>query len=128
MNSTTTTAAFRILVARAIMGDAVDLLPATLKLGTGHYDPVTGALATPSAFATDLADAVVTGVPVTATRNGQVVVLTATAEGDATPIDITEAGVFLTDGTMVLIDVFRPRTFVEGVPFLFAYSLLPEVN
>jgi hypothetical protein len=127
MNSTTTTA-FRILVARAIMGDAVDLLPATLKLGTGHYDPVTGALATPSAFATDLADAVVTGVPVTATRNGQVVVLTATAEGDATPIDITEAGVFLTDGTMVLIDVFRPRTFVEGVPFLFAYSLLPEVN
>ena len=124
----TTTAAYRILVARAIMGDAVDLLPATLKLGTGHYNAGTGVLTSPTPSETDLETPVITGVTATVNRSGQVIRITAGVEGTSTPVEITEAGVFLTDGTMVLIDVFRPRTLVTGVPFAFAYSLLPEVN
>lgn len=125
----TTTAAYRLLVARAIMGDAVDLLPAKFALGTGRYDPVTGVLTPPSPADTGLeAPLAMTPVTVNVSRSGQTILVTAVVEGDATPVEITEAAVFLDDDTMVLIDAFRPRTLVEGVPFAFAYTLLPEVN
>ena len=124
----TTTSAYRTLVAQAIMGTTVDLLPVTLQLGTGHYDPVTGVLTPPTPGETALETPVITAVPVTATRDGQVIRCVATVEGGATPVEITEAGLFTTAGTMVLIDVFRPRTLIEGVSFQLRYTLLPEVE
>lgn len=122
----TTTTAYRTLVARAIMGDAVVMLPTTLKLGTGHFSG--GVLVPPTPSETDLATAVITGVALTVTRVGALVRCTAEVIGGATPYDITEAGLFTADGTMVLIDVFRPRTLTNGLTFDFRYTLIPEVN
>lgn len=122
----TTTTAFRTLVARAIMGETVDLLPATLQLGTGHFSG--GVLVPPTPSETDLDTVVISGVALTVERVGALVRCTAEIVGGATAYDITEAGLFTAAGTMVLIDVFRPRTLTNGLTFDFRYTLIPEVN
>lgn len=122
----TTTTAYRTLVARAIMSETVDLLPATLKLGTGHF--AGGVLVPPTPSETDLDAPVITGVAVAVVRVGSLVRCTVEVVGGATEYDITEAGLFTAAGTMVLIDVFRPRHLATGLTFDFRYTLLPEVN
>lgn len=122
----TTTTAYRTLVARAIMGESVDILPATLRLGTGHFSG--GALVPPTPTETNLGTVVISGVTLTVARVGALVRCTAEVVGGATAYDITEAGLFTAAGTMVLIDVFRPRTLTNGLTFDFRYTLLPEVN
>lgn len=124
----TTTSAYRTLVAQAIMGTTVDLLPVTLQLGTGHYDPATGVLTPPTPGETALEAPVITDVAVATTRDGQVIRCIATVEGGATTVNVTEAGLFTFAGVMVLIDVFRPRSLIAGVTFQLRYTLLPEVE
>lgn len=122
----TTTTAYRTLVARAILNESVDLLPATLRLGIGHF--AGGVIVPPTPSETALDDEVISGVALTVTRVGALVRCTAEVVGGATPYDITEAGLFTASGVMVLIDVFRPRTLTNGLTFDFRYTLLPEVN
>jgi hypothetical protein len=125
---TTTTSAYRVLVARAIVGEALTLLPASLKLGTGRYNAGTGVLTPPSPDDLDLATPTITGIAVTVTRSGQLLRCTATRVGTNPAQEITEAGLFLGDGTCVLLDSFRPRTLQSGVTFILRYTLMPEVS
>lgn len=122
-----TTHAYRTLLARAVEGEAVTLTPATLKLGVGRYDSASGVLSAPHPSDTDLAQPAVSNIALTLTRYGPTLRITALVPGSTYPGTYTEAGLFLADGTAVILDAFRPVIIEPGMTKRFTYTLFPDV-
>lgn len=118
----TVTSSYRTDLAQQVL---TTLSGATCKLGSGRF--AGGVLSDPQPSDTDLENATVTGLAVTAFRSGQSVIVEVEIDGGTYAGTYTEAGIFLSDASALLLDAFRPVTIEAGVTFRLTYTLFPEV-
>lgn len=120
----TTTNIYRERIARAIQGEtALPITPVTAQLGTGR---ASGTLP-PSPENLNLDQPVITGLAVTVTRLGHTLTITSTIVGGATPVAISEAGLFSSDGVALMLASFAPVTLQAGLTYVQTWTLYPEV-
>jgi hypothetical protein len=123
--------AYRNRVARNIAGETPrpDIVPAYAKLGSGRYNSSTGELTDPAPTDTDVQSPIpgYTNLPVTVSVVGNSVQVRLQVPGGATPVDVTEIGVFTSDGTAVVLDSFRPVTLQAPLTLQTTYTIYPEV-
>lgn len=117
------TTAYKELLARAVMGEQVDLKPAEVRLGNGAYDSPSGSVRPP---AEALYEAVPGATyPVTPTRNGAQVNTEVTRAPDSTALSFNEVGVFTASGVMIAHRTLAPQVIASGVALVFRLTLLP---
>lgn len=120
----TTTNIYRERIARAIQGEtALPITPASARLGTGR----SGGTVAPSPGDTNLHQPAISGLAVTVTRLGHTLTITSTVVGGATPVAISEAGLFSSDGVALMLASFAPVTLQEGLTYVQTWTLYPEV-
>lgn len=117
-----TTTAYKTLLARAILGETVNLLPAELVLGTGAYDSATQTVRPPQE--TPYAPAS-TGYALTVTRLGASVTASVTVTPGSDPIAFNELAVRTADGTWIMHRTLAPQLVTAGVGLLLRIELLP---
>lgn len=120
---------FKQRLAQLVEGVAAnDVTPVSARLGTGNYNAGSGVLNDPSANDTNLQNVVLTGIPVTVVRVGSQITVTLNKMPTGTLYNITEAGLFTSDGAMLLIDTFRPIQLpaTGGVGITLVYSILGD--
>lgn len=110
---------------RTALADAAAgmLAGCTLSVGSGHY--ANGAPIPPQPSETTLQTPTITGIPVTVTREGNTIILQGTVTGTDIPTTITEAGVFLLNGTAIILDSFAPKTLQAPMTHTFKFTLFP---
>ncbi|MGM8838396.1 hypothetical protein [Thermus sp. 93170] len=124
------TNAYKTRLAQHIAGDgAPDLVPAYAALGSGRYDPSTGTLTDPSPSDTGLQSPIpgLTNLPVSVSRVGTVVRVTVQVPGGSTAVDVSEAGIFTSDGTPIVLDSWRPVSLQAPMSLVLTYTIYPEV-
>jgi hypothetical protein len=123
--------AYRNRVARCIAGESPrpDIVPAYAKLGSGRYNSSTGELTDPAPTDTDVQSPIsgYTNLPVTVSVVGNSVRVQLQVPGGSTPVNVTEIGVFTSDGTAVVLDSFRPVTLQAPLTLQTTYTIYPEV-
>lgn len=117
-----TTTAYKTLLARAIMGETVNLKPATLVLGDGAFDSGTNTVRPPGE---SMYNALTPTYPLSPTRDGAQVRANVTVAGGNTPIAFSEIGVLSSDGVLILHRTLPPQTVTSGITVEFPLTILP---
>lgn len=117
-----TTTAYKTLLARAIMGETMDLLPAELVLGSGAYDSATSTVRPPAE--TPYAP-FASGYALTVARLGASVTASVTVTPGSDPITFDELAVRTAGGVWVMHRTLAPQIVTAGVGLLFRIEILP---
>jgi hypothetical protein len=121
MSDARTTTPYKTLLARAILGEAVALLPTSFVLGDGAYDSARNAVRPPQ----DTMYNQTVSYPVTVSRDGSTITATVTVQPGSTPLSYSELGIKTADGTLVLHRTLAPQVVTSGISVTFDFKLLP---
>lgn len=117
------TAAYKELLARAVMGEQLDLKPARIVLGNGAYDSAGSAVRPPRE--TMYAPLEGQDLSPQVTRSGAQVFAEVTRKADAQALAFNEVAMFTKQGVMILHRTLAPQVISPGVSLLFRAELLP---
>jgi hypothetical protein len=125
------TNAYRSRVAQNIAGVSPrpDIVPAFARLGSGRYNSSTGQVTDPTPTDTNVQNPIpgYTNVPVSVSVEGNSARVQVLVLGGASPVNVTEIGIFTADGTPVILDSFRPVTLQSPMALQATYIIYPEV-
>lgn len=113
--------AWKELVAQAVMGDAVDLLPTHLVIGDGAWTGSAVRAPRSSGLYNQTGSFALDNVQ----RNGGSIVITHFLPGQSTPFTLNEVGVKTASGVIVLHGTFAPESIGANVGVNFSFVLFP---
>jgi hypothetical protein len=121
-----TTDAYKTLISRVLLGEALTLTPTTLVVGDGGHDPVSKQAIPPSSSDTALVHQTASVALQYATRNGYTLNLLGLLPGSGTGQNLSEVGVTTANGTLILRGTFNVQALQAGIDAQFSFDLFPE--
>lgn len=122
----TTTDAYKVLIARAQLGESVDLVPATFHVGNGATFDGDGEPVPPSGADSDLANPLSSAPISSLTRSGFTVTAVGVIPGGADPTTINEICMKTASGVMICRATMKPMTFQAPVTYQATLQMQPE--
>lgn len=121
-----TSDAYKVLIARAQLGETVDLVPATFHVGDGATFDDNDEPIGPTGADTDLAQQLTQAPLTSVTRSGYTVTAVGTIPGGALATTINEACIKTASGVMIARCTFKPATFTAPFVYQGTLQMQPE--